>query len=73
VQGESSTGTHQALGDGLGAACKAAGTLLVVDTVAALGGSLQEAAVGAPLRATRRLQVRRLSTAAAAMLRCAAL
>lgn len=38
VQGESSTGTHQALGDGLGDACKAAGTLLVVDTVAALGG-----------------------------------
>ena len=38
VQGESSTGTHQALGDGLGAACKEAGTLLVVDTVAALGG-----------------------------------
>ncbi|KAF8067361.1 hypothetical protein HT031_002409 [Scenedesmus sp. PABB004] len=38
VQGESSTGTHQALGDGLGAACKAAGTLLVVDTVASLGG-----------------------------------
>lgn len=37
-QGESSTGTHQALGDGLGEACKAAGTLLVVDTVAALGG-----------------------------------
>jgi hypothetical protein len=33
VQGESSTGTHQALGDGLGEACKAAGTLLVVDTV----------------------------------------
>jgi hypothetical protein len=33
VQGESSTGTHQALGDGLGQACKAAGTLLVVDTV----------------------------------------
>lgn len=38
VQGESSTGTHQALGGGLGAACKAAGTLLVVDTVAAQGG-----------------------------------
>ncbi|WIA13100.1 hypothetical protein OEZ85_006700 [Tetradesmus obliquus] len=38
VQGESSTGTHQALGDGLGEACKAAGTLLVVDTVASLGG-----------------------------------
>lgn len=38
MQGESSTGTHQALGDGLGEACKAAGTLLVVDTVAALGG-----------------------------------
>lgn len=38
VQGESSTGTHQALGDGLGQACKEAGTLLVVDTVAALGG-----------------------------------
>jgi hypothetical protein len=37
-QGESSTGTHQALGSGLGEACKAAGTLLVVDTVAALGG-----------------------------------
>jgi len=37
-QGESSTGTHQALGDGLGQACKEAGTLLVVDTVAALGG-----------------------------------
>lgn len=31
-------GAHQALGDGLGDACKAAGTLLVVDTVAALGG-----------------------------------
>lgn len=38
VQGESSTGAHQALGGGLGAACKAAGTLLVVDTVASLGG-----------------------------------
>lgn len=38
LQGESSTGTHQALGSGLGEACKAAGTLLVVDTVAALGG-----------------------------------
>lgn len=38
LQGESSTGTHQALGDGLGDACKAAGTLLVVDTVASLGG-----------------------------------
>ncbi|KAF6263065.1 pyridoxal phosphate-dependent transferase [Scenedesmus sp. NREL 46B-D3] len=38
VQGESSTGTHQALGDGLGEACRAAGTLLVVDTVASLGG-----------------------------------
>eukprot|EP00879_Flechtneria_rotunda_P011978 GHRR01012511.1.p1 GENE.GHRR01012511.1~~GHRR01012511.1.p1 ORF type:complete len:241 (+),score=67.20 GHRR01012511.1:559-1281(+) len=33
VQGESSTGTHQALGGGLGEACTAAGTLLVVDTV----------------------------------------
>eukprot|EP00878_Enallax_costatus_P007361 GHUV01007710.1.p1 GENE.GHUV01007710.1~~GHUV01007710.1.p1 ORF type:complete len:415 (+),score=114.74 GHUV01007710.1:230-1474(+) len=38
VQGESSTGTHQALGGGLGEACHAAGTLLVVDTVASLGG-----------------------------------
>lgn len=38
VQGESSTGTHQALGGGLGEACREAGTLLVVDTVAALGG-----------------------------------
>ncbi|KIZ02593.1 Serine--pyruvate aminotransferase [Monoraphidium neglectum] len=38
VQGESSTGAHQALGDGLGAACRAAGALLIVDTVASLGG-----------------------------------
>ncbi|KAI8464850.1 MAG: pyridoxal phosphate-dependent transferase [Monoraphidium minutum] len=38
VQGESSTGAHQALGGGLGAACRAAGTLLVVDAVASLGG-----------------------------------
>jgi alanine-glyoxylate transaminase/serine-glyoxylate transaminase/serine-pyruvate transaminase len=38
VQGESSTGTHQALGNGLGEACHTAGTLLVVDTVASLGG-----------------------------------
>ncbi|GBF98320.1 alanine-glyoxylate transaminase [Raphidocelis subcapitata] len=45
VQGESSTGAHQArarargaLGDGLGEACRAAGTLLVVDAVASLGG-----------------------------------
>lgn len=37
-QGESSTGAHQALGGGLGAACREAGTLLVVDTVASLGG-----------------------------------
>ena len=32
------TGTHQALGDGLGQACEEAGTLLVVDSVAAMGG-----------------------------------
>ncbi len=38
MQGESSTGTHQSLGGGLGEACKAAGTLLVVDSVAAAGG-----------------------------------
>lgn len=38
VQGESSTGAHQALGGGLGEACRAAGALLVVDTVASLGG-----------------------------------
>ena len=38
LQGESSTGTHQTLGGGLGEACKAAGTLLVVDTVASAGG-----------------------------------
>jgi hypothetical protein len=30
--------TRQALGNGLGAACRAAGALLVVDSVAALGG-----------------------------------
>jgi hypothetical protein len=39
VQGESSTGTHQALGDGLGEACKAAGTLLVVDTVSSVAAA----------------------------------
>eukprot|EP00877_Chromochloris_zofingiensis_P003269 jgi/Chrzof1/12943/Cz07g13110.t1 len=38
VQGESSTGAHQTLGGGLADACHAAGTLLVVDTVAAAGG-----------------------------------
>lgn len=37
VQGESSTGVHQSLG-GLGEVCRANGTLLVVDTVASLGG-----------------------------------
>lgn len=36
-QGESSTGVHQSLG-GLGEVCRANGTLLVVDTVASLGG-----------------------------------
>ena len=37
VQGESSTGVHQSLA-GVGAACREAGSLLVVDTVASLGG-----------------------------------
>ena len=36
AQGESSTGVHQSLA-GLGAACEAAGTLLLVDTVCSLG------------------------------------
>ena len=39
VQGESSTGAHQALGGGLGAACREAGALLIVDAVASLGGA----------------------------------
>jgi alanine-glyoxylate transaminase / serine-glyoxylate transaminase / serine-pyruvate transaminase len=39
VAGESSTGAYQTLGEGLvGAACREAGCLLVVDTVASLGG-----------------------------------
>ncbi|PSC74696.1 alanine-glyoxylate transaminase [Micractinium conductrix] len=37
TQGESSTGVRQPL-EGVGAACRATGTLLLVDTVAALGG-----------------------------------
>ena len=38
VQGESSTGVHQNLGPEIGRACRAAGSLLVVDSVASLGG-----------------------------------
>jgi alanine-glyoxylate transaminase / serine-glyoxylate transaminase / serine-pyruvate transaminase len=39
VVGESSTGAHQSLGGGrLGQACRDAGALLIVDTVASLGG-----------------------------------
>ena len=38
VQGESSTGVHQNLSPAIGKACRAAGSLLVVDSVASLGG-----------------------------------
>lgn len=38
VQGESSTGVHQNLDRRIGEACRAHGSLLVVDTVASLGG-----------------------------------
>ena len=38
VQGESSTGVHQNLNPEIGKACRAAGSLLVVDSVASLGG-----------------------------------
>lgn len=38
VQGESSTGVHQNLSPQIGQACRAAGSLLVVDSVASLGG-----------------------------------
>lgn len=38
VQGESSTGAQQTLGGGLGEACRELGCLLIVDTVASLGG-----------------------------------